>query len=301
MFARLAALAIALCLEACAGTELGARHTPAAPATIAEHARACAGKDGWSDPAPPIRIYGNLYDVGSCGISVLLLAGTAGHVLIDGGPADLAPQVLANVERLGFAPGDIRWIVSSHEHFDHIAAVAALKRATGAAVAARAPAAAVLASGKASGDDPQAGRLPDFAPVTVDRVIGDGAPIVVGNLRLTTHATPGHSPGSTSWTFAACDRRSCRKVAYADSTTSISSDAYRFADHPAYVEAFRNSLDRIATLPCDILVTPHPVASDLFQRLAGAKPLVDPQACERYARAGADRLDQRLAREETAR
>ena len=114
---------------------------------------------------------------------------------------------------------------------------------------------------------------------------------------MTAHATPGHSPGSTTWTFDACDGTNCRRTVYADSTSSISDDAFRFTDHSAYVTGFRNSLDRIATLPCDILVTPHPAASALYDRLAGQKPLIDPQACVRYAKAGADRLDQRLADE----
>lgn len=297
MFARLIALAMAIALAACAGTVPATMQGKLGPATIAKHARACDGRDGWSDPAPPVRIYGNLYDVGSCGITVLLLAGPSGHVLIDGGPADIAPQVVANIERLGFAPIDVRWIVSSHEHFDHVAALAELQRVTGAKVAARAPAAKVFELGKADADDPQAGSLPDFAPIRVDRVIADGGLIAVGILRLTAHATPGHSPGSTSWTFDACEGRVCRKVAYADSTSSISADGYRFTDHPGYVATFRNSLDRIATLPCDILITPHPSASALFERLAGQKPLVDPLACELYAKAAATRLDQRLATE----
>ncbi|QGN53395.1 subclass B3 metallo-beta-lactamase [Novosphingobium sp. Gsoil 351] len=301
MFARLLALVSSIALAGCAGTGLSAGPIAPGPASIVEHSLACAGKDGWSDPAPPVRIYGNLYDVGSCGITVLLLAGASGHVLIDGGPADIAPQVLANIDRLGFAPTDVRWILSSHEHFDHVAALAELKRATGARLAARAAAATVLATGKAEPEDPQAGRLPGFAPVAVDRLIADGALIAVGDLRLTVHATPGHSPGSTSWTFSACEGRTCRDVAYADSLTSISDDGYRFTDHPAYVEAFRNSIDRIATLPCAILVTPHPSASRLFERLAGKRPLVDPQACQQYAKAAADRLDQRLADEAAAK
>ena len=300
MFARHMTLAAAMALAACAGTVPVTSPAGLGPVPIADHARACGGKEGWSDPAPPVRIHGNLYDVGSCGITVLLLAGTSGHVLIDGGPADIAPQVIANIERLGYAPTDVRWIVSSHEHFDHVAALAEIKRVTGARVAARAPAATVLETGKADGDDPQGGRLPGFAPLKVDRIVDDGGLIAVGNLRLTAHATPGHSPGSTSWTFQACEGRTCRRVAYADSATAISDDGYRFTDHPAYVTAFRNSLDRIATLPCDILVTPHPSASALFERLSGQQPLIDPQACVRYAKGGEERLDKRLT-EEAAR
>lgn len=297
MFGRALALIAGLTLTACVGAELNAPHARLGPASIAEHTRVCGGKEGWSDPAPPVRIYGNLYDVGSCGITVLLLAGNVGHVLIDGGPADIAPLVLANIERLGLSPTDVRWIVSSHEHFDHAAALAELKQATGAKVAARAPAARVFESGEADPDDPQAASLPGFAPLRVDRVIEDGGTIAVGDLRLTAHATPGHSPGSTSWTFAACEGKACRTVAYADSATAISADGYRFTDHPAYVTSFRNALDRMATLPCEILVTPHPSASALFERLAGRKPLVDPTGCERYAQAASERLDQRLASE----
>lgn len=296
MFARLLLLALTAALAACART-VPVGQARLGPATLVERAHACGGKEGWSDPAPPVRIYGNLYDVGSCGITVLLLVGNAGHVLIDGGPADVAAQVIANIQRLGYAPTDVRWIVSSHEHFDHIAALAELKRATGARVAARAPAARALETGKPDADDPQGDRLPGFAPLHVDRVIEDGALVAVGGQRLIAHATPGHSPGSTSWTFDACEGRVCRKIAYADSATAISDDHYRFSDHPAYVTAFRNSLDRMATLPCEILVTPHPSASALFERLGGQQPLVDPQACERYAKAGMERLDKRLAQE----
>ena len=299
MFARYLLIALTVALAACAGTVVVGQ-AQLGPASITDHDRACGGKDGWSDPAPPVRIYGNLYDIGSCGITVLLLAGNSGHVLIDGGPAGIAPQVIANIARLGYASGDVRWILSSHEHFDHAAALVEVQHVTGARVAARAPAARVFETGKPDADDPQRGGLPSFAPLKVDRIIDDGGLIAVGSLRLTAHATPGHSPGSTSWTFDACADRACRTIVYADSVTAISDDQYRFTDHPAYVATFRNSLDRIATLPCDILVTPHPSASALFERLAGQKPLVDPQACVRYAKAGEVRLDKRLA-EEAAR
>ena len=56
---------------------------------------ACAGREGWSDPAPPARIYGNTYYVGTCGISVILITSDKGHILIDTAPAKAAPSVLA--------------------------------------------------------------------------------------------------------------------------------------------------------------------------------------------------------------
>ena len=78
----------------------------------------CEGKDGWSDPAPPIRLFGNVYDVGTCGIVVLLVTSNDGHVLIDSGPADAVPQIIANIRELGFVTEDVRWIITSHEHHD---------------------------------------------------------------------------------------------------------------------------------------------------------------------------------------
>ena len=70
-------------------------------------AAACAGREGWSDPAPPARIYGNTYYVGTCGISVIRITSDKGHILIDTAPAKAAPSVLANIRTLGFDPKDV--------------------------------------------------------------------------------------------------------------------------------------------------------------------------------------------------
>lgn len=255
------------------------------------------GRESWAAPAPPRRIHGETYYVGSCGITALLITSAKGHVLIDGGPAEAAPLVAANIEKLGFRLRDVRWILSSHEHWDHVGALAELKRRTDARLAALALAAEVLRSGKASADDPQAAGAEAFAPVGTDRILRDGEEIIVGPLRLKVHATPAHAPGSASWTWRSCAAKQCRTIAYADSATTISSDGYRFTDHPRRITEARSGLARIGALPCDILVTPHPAASDLFERLASKAPLIDPQACQRYAAAGEARFAQRLADE----
>ena len=264
----------------------------AAPPTIVT---ACAGRDGWSDAAPPAHVYGNTWYVGTCGISAILITSDQGHVLVDGGTPQAAPLVLANIAALGFRPQDVRLILSSHEHFDHAGALAALKRATGAKVAALATEAEVLETGKPVAADPQYGQLDGFDPVTVDRVLADGDSVTLGKLAVTAHATPAHSPGSTSWTWQACTPDfTCRMIAYADSATAISADGYRFADHPDRVAAVRQGLSTIAALPCDILLTPHPSASATLERLAGETPLVDPSACAAYATAARERFEQRL-------
>jgi metallo-beta-lactamase class B len=268
---------------------------------IGEFLDQCEGKTGWSDPAPPIRIFGNVYDVGTCGIEVLLVAGDEGHVLIDGATAEAAPQVASNIERLGFKLADIKWIVTSHEHLDHAGGLAELQRRTGARLAVREAQRPALEQGRMLESDPQAGLFETFPIPRIDRIMADGEVLTLGNLALMLHATPGHSAGSTSWTWRSCEGATCRAVAYADSITAASNETYRFSDHPEHVATFRRSLDVIAGLDCEILLTPHPAVSQLYERLAGDAPLGDPEACRGYAQVGRENLDARLAREAAGR
>jgi len=272
-----------------------------APASIQNLRDACMGRDGWSEPAPPLRVFGNVWYVGTCGIAALLITSPTGHVVIDGGPAGAGRLVAANIVRAGFRLRDVRWILSSHEHNDHAGGIAELKRLTGARVAARAPGAAVVRTGNPDANDPQAGSLKTFAPVTVDRIVHDHEVLRLGALALTAQATPGHSPGPTSWTWQSCEgrarNRECHHFAYADSVSAISADGYRFSDHPGYVARFRQALARIGSFDCENIITPHPGASNLFERLAGSAPLADPQARADYAAKGSAALDARLASE----
>ncbi len=305
MFGKLPVIAAALLAGSCAplagpvgkepsatlpGPGANARYTPAALAA------ACAGKDGWTDPAPPAQIHGNTWYVGTCGITALLVTSPRGHVLVDGGMPDAAPLVAANIERLGFALADVRWIVGGHEHFDHAGAIAELKRRTGAQVAGLAPWAKVMASGQPDAGDPQYGGLLEhpLPPVAVDRVLADKEILAAGPLRLTAHATPVHSPGSTSWTWQSCEGSDCRTITYADSVSTISAGNYRFSQDPGRVAAIRAGLKRVAGLPCGVLLTPHPSASQQLERMASGLAS-DAGACAAYAAGAASRFATRLA------
>lgn len=288
---------IGIALLALASTASAAQPSPAT-APAADLATSCQGRDGWTDPAPPERLFGNTWYVGTCGITALLITSEEGHVLIDGGPQAAAPLVAANIERLGFRAKDIRWIVSSHEHDDHVGALAELKQLTGARLAALQATAPLLAAGRLSAEDPQQGAAHPYPPVAVDRVLQDGHDLRIGSLKLTGYATPTHSPGSASWTWQSCDQTRCRTITYADSVTTISADAYRFSDHPERVAAVRRGFERMRELPCGVLVTPHPSASGLFARMAGRAPLADTGACHGYVTAAEARFAARLAQEQ---
>ncbi len=261
----------------------------------------CAADPGWNDPATPRRIHGDTYFVGTCGISALLVASAQGHVLIDGATPQAAAQIVANIRALGFEPQDVRRIVFSHEHFDHVGGLAELQRATGAPVLSRAPAMATLKRGRSDRGDPQLLDLEPFAPVAKVQTIADDEVVKVGALALQAIATPGHTPGGTSWTWRSCQGDDCRQIVYADSLTAISDTEYRFSDeaaHPGYLAGYRQTLKRVAELPCDILLTPHPSASRMWSRIGAADaPLVDGKACRTYTDAAGKRLDARLTDE----
>lgn len=260
-------------------------------------AAACNGRDGWDDPAPPVRIHANTYLVGTCGISAILIAGSDGHVLIDAGTEKGAELIAANIRQLGFKLTDIKFLLHSHEHLDHVGGMARLQQLTGTQLVASPPAAAVFASGVAGRGDPQQGMHKPFRAVRVDRTVEGGDIVRLGNIALTAIATPGHTPGALSWTWTSCDGGVCRRMVYADSLSPISRDDFRFSAYPGYVAEYRKGLKRLGEVDCEILLTPHPRASNMLDRVAGKAPLTDPHACRNYSAAIAKRLDERLAKE----
>jgi metallo-beta-lactamase class B len=282
------------------GLALG-KPVPAGPDRAATQAivKQCGDTEDFSAPAPPARLYGNTYYVGTCTVSVLLVTSPKGHVLVDSATEQAVPSILANIRALGFRPEDIRWIVSSHEHFDHVGGLAALQKATGAKVALSAPAARIAETGKPDPADSQFGVLKDhpFAPVQTDRIVLPGAVVRAGPLRLTMSATPGHTAGSTSWTWQSCAGKRCRTVSYVDSLSALAAPPYRFSDHPEVVARFRRTFASIAARRCGILVTPHPSASGLFERMLGQEPLAPANACRHYAKNAGERLNAQLAKE----
>lgn len=265
----------------------------------------CSSCAGWNEPQAPVRIHGNTYYVGTRGLAAMLITSPEGHVLIDGALPNSAPQILANIRALGFEVDEIRLILNSHVHFDHAGGIAALQRATGARVAASVPSAAVLERGTSAVGDPQHGTLLDFPLVQNVQRFAEGETLRIGPIAVTPHLTAGHTPGGTTWTWRSCDDSGCLDIVYADSQTPISADGFRFSDSPTYpsvVADFTRGFRTLETLPCDILVTPHPGASSLWERLErGPAGLIDRRACSRYAAAGRQQLERRLQAERGTR
>jgi metallo-beta-lactamase class B len=301
-----ATLALWSLLLASGMADATATATDDAPAGSTSPTPRCPDDAGWSDPTPPLKVFGNTWYVGTCGISALLITGDAGHVLIDGATPEAGPMIVESLRTLGFDPKDVRVLLNTHEHIDHAGGLAAIQQATGAPLRARRPGLIALRKGDMDVRDPQvAFRMPAFPPVEVIETLADGAVVRVGELTIQTHATPGHSLGGTSFTWTSCEGAICHAMAFADSLSAVAPESYRFSDptnSPAFIPLLRTTFDTVAALPCDILVSPHPIASRLWYRLgeAATEPLVDATACRRYAEAGARRLDARLATEASA-
>jgi metallo-beta-lactamase class B len=266
----------------------------------------CTQCIAWNAPQKPFRIFGNTYYVGTAELSAILVAGDDGLVLLDAALPQSAPLIDANIGALGLETADIQVIVNSHTHFDHAGGVAALQRATRATVAASPRAAEALRAGKPTRDDPQfAVANNDFPRVQDVRVIRDGETLTVGNVQITAHFTPGHTPGGTTWSWRSCEESRCVDFVYADSLNPVSADDFRFsggANTPSIVESYERSIRTVEELPCDILLSPHPgffgMQEKLSRQAAGETDVfVNPNACRAYAGAARTRLEQRIALE----
>lgn len=257
----------------------------------------------WNSAQKPFHLYGNTWYVGPHGLSSILLDTGNGLVLFDGDLPQSAPVIEAHLRALGFPLHDVKWILNSHAHFDHAGGIATLQHDSGAQVLASVNGAREMGLGGADREDPQYGVLSFYPSVHDVRVVREGEVLQLGGVAITAHDTPGHTAGSTSWTWMTCEQKRCLHMVYADSLSAISAPGFRFIDHPQRVAAFRQAIATVTALPCDVLMTPHPDASGFWQKVARRKsatdaaPLIDPGACHAYAAEAAKRLDARLAQE----
>jgi metallo-beta-lactamase class B len=138
------------------------------------------------------------------------------------------------------------------------------------------------------------------------RLVKDQETLRAAGLTITAHFTPGHTPGGTSWTWRSCEGTRCLDMVYADSLSSVSAPGFRFTgdrSHPGRIDSFSHSIEVVAGLPCDVLMTPHPESFDLETKLerrqpgSPINPFIDPQACKAYAANAKRRLELRVAAE----
>jgi metallo-beta-lactamase class B len=270
----------------------------------------CTLCEAWNVPHEPFRVYGNTYYVGVAGLSVILIASNKGLILLDGALPQSAPNIAASIAKLGFRVEDIKLIVNTHAHFDHAGGIAALQRASSASVAASSSGARALEAGRPTDDDPQFGfRNNGFPPVHGVRSVSENETLRVGELAITAHLTPGHTPGSTTWTWRSCEADRCLNIVYADSLNAMAAPGFRFTgdgSRPSRVDDFLRSIARVESLPCDVLLSPHPELFDMNAKLRrwreqpNVNPFIQSGSCRHYAARARRKLQQRINEERVA-
>jgi metallo-beta-lactamase class B len=210
----------------------------------------------WNAPNEPFRLIGNIYYVGTAGLSSFLITSSQGHVLIDTGLPEANPQIKANIEKLGFKVGDIKQLLNTHAHLDHTGGLADLKKETGASFAASAADKPLLEGGYYPGQESDTALA--FPPVKVDRVIGEGDTVKVGDTTLTALMTPGHSPGCTSWSMTARESgKDYRVIIFCSGTVALNRLVGQ-PTHPSIVEDYRKTFARARDITADVFLAPHP-------------------------------------------
>lgn len=227
---------------------------------VAAPATAQAPSD-WTRPFPAHRVIGNLYYVGTHDLASFLIATPEGHILVNTGLRDSLETIREGVEALGFRFEDIRVLLEMQAHFDHVAALAAIQKQTGAKVFATPGDAELLESGGAADyllePGEPAGRMA-FEAVEVDRVIRHGETVELGGTRLEVIEMPGHTQGSVGFAMNVEEDGRTYRALLANMGTVNNIDKVR--DNPRYpraVQDYRLTFERQRKLSPDAWVAAH--------------------------------------------
>jgi metallo-beta-lactamase class B len=217
-------------------------------------------------------------------VTSYLIVTPNGHILLDTGYEESAPIIKANIAELGFKLSDIKIMLSSHAHFDHVGGHADMRRETGARVFASAGDTPVLESGGTK----TFFQIGSFKPVKVDQVLNDGSRVTLGDTTLVAHVTPGHTAGNTAWTTTVTENGKQYRVVFV-SSMSINPGVHmvNFAPWPDIADAYAKSFQALRALPCDIFLGPHAGFFNLQEKAArmdkaGTNPFVDTNGYKNY-------------------
>ncbi|EBE8892385.1 HARLDQ motif MBL-fold protein [Salmonella enterica] len=203
----------------------------------------------WAKPMKPFQITEGVWYVGTENLSSILLTTPAGHILIDAGLDESAPQIKANIEAAGFRLTDIRYLLNSHARLDQAGGMARLKAWSGAQLVASQPNADQMARG--GREDFALGDALPFPPVTTDKIIHNQESISLGGITVTALFTPGHLPGSTSWRVTL---RNGKTLIYADSLATPDYLLINNKNYPDLVTDIQGSFKALAAQHVDIFI-----------------------------------------------
>ena len=259
------------------------------------------------EPAEPVRIVGPVHFVGTADLGVYLITTPAGHILIDGAMPPSSPLLETSIRKLGFKPEEIRILLITQGHMDHVGTLAHFKKLTGAQVAVMAPDDALLASGGKKDYLFSDRQQLHFDVVRADRVLKDGDVVELGGVRLTARLTPGHTRGTTTWTGTFEEGGKAYQVVFPGSTSvNPGTRLVRNPSYPGIADDYRRSFRLLASLQPDIFLGAHVGVFDMDAKrpraaAAGAEAWVDPDGYARYVAKSREAFEALVAKEEQAK
>ena len=213
------------------------------------------GPADWYEPFPAHQVIGNVYYVGSKDLATYLITTKDGHILINSGFERTVPLIQKSVESLGFKMTDVKILLASHAHSDHVAGHALLQKLTGAKVYVMRGDAEVIASG---GKGQYLYTTSHWAPCKVDRVLEDGAEVKLGGVTLVAHHTPGHTRGCTTWTWRTRDgAKDYDVVVIGSPNVNPGFQLVGNKDYPEIADDFARTFAVLKSLPCDVFLGAH--------------------------------------------
>jgi metallo-beta-lactamase class B len=211
----------------------------------------------WSKPYQPFQIAGNLYYVGSYDLACYLIVTPQGNILINTGLAASARMIKANIEALGFKLADTKILLTTQAHFDHVGAMAAIKKLTGAKMMVDEKDSEIMADGGNS-DYAFGGKGSTYEGVKVDCLLHNGDTIKLGNMQLVMLHHPGHTKGSCSFLFNVEDKQRHYKVLIANMPTIVTDKSFSdISAYPDIAKDYAYTLDAMKKLSFDIWLSSH--------------------------------------------
>jgi metallo-beta-lactamase class B len=211
----------------------------------------------WSAPYQPFRIAGNLYYVGTYDLACYLITTNEGNILINTGLAASGEQIQKNIETLGFKFSDTKILLTTQAHYDHVGAMAAIKRSTGAKLIVDEKDAEVLTTGGRS--DYELGIYgTSFEPVIPDRLLHNNDTIRSGDMQLVIIHHPGHTKGSCSYLFTVKDDQRSWKVLIANMPTIVTEKAFNaISSYPDIAKDYSYTFREMKNISFDIWLASH--------------------------------------------
>jgi metallo-beta-lactamase class B len=219
---------------------------------------------------PPHKIVGNVYYVGTESLASFLVTTPEGHILINSDYERNVPTIQDSVTKLGFKFEDIKIILGSHAHGDHMEGDGLVRQLTGARAMAMAEDIPAL----------QTMRSPGGIARPTYEALKDGSTVKLGNVTLVAHHTPGHTPGCTSWALDVQEGGRTHNVLIIGSV-GVNAGT-NLVGNPALVEQYQKSFKVLRSLKVDVPLGSHPAMYNMAEKHKritpnGPNPYIDAQ------------------------